>query len=127
MLRLLQLESQSEQLLSAIDLSDFQYILNDDVPVNEIDYADYSDDVKSAIESIGVSSKTIQCVNLVRGLITQNKPVVVWCIFVKTIQNLASELEKIGIKVKCVYGEVEVFLKNLSQVSLMYLLPIQIL
>ena len=107
MLRLLQLESQSEQLLSAIDLSDFQYILNDDVPVNEIDYADYSDDVKSAIESIGVSSKTIQCVNLVRGLITQNKPVVVWCIFVKTIQNLASELEKIGIKVKCVYGEVE--------------------
>ena len=107
MLRLLQLESQAEQLLSAIDLSEFQYILNDDVPVNEIDYADYSEDVKNAIANIGTSSKTKQCVNLIQGLITQNKPVVVWCIFVKTIQNLSTELEKIGIKVKCVYGEVE--------------------
>ena len=36
----------------------------------------------------------------------QNKPVVLWCIFVNTIHALAKRLTAIGIKVKCVYGEV---------------------
>jgi SNF2 family DNA or RNA helicase len=108
MLRILQLESQAQQLLSSWDLSDFQYLLTDDVPIKDIDYADYSQELKECIESSTISSKTEQCINLVKGLIVQNKPVVVWCVFVKSIQNIASLLIKEGIKVKCVYGEIDV-------------------
>lgn len=107
MLRILQLESDSKQLLSAINLADYQYILDDDLPVEEIDYVDYSQKVVELIKSCGTSSKTTQCVNLVKGLAVQKKPVIVWCIFVKTIRNLAAVLSAEGLKVKCVYGEVE--------------------
>ncbi|MBR6580170.1 MAG: hypothetical protein IKK66_02625 [Ruminococcus sp.] len=34
------------------------------------------------------------------------KQIVVWCIFVKTIDNLSNLLAEQGIKVKCVYGEI---------------------
>ena len=110
MLRTLQLESQASQLLSSIDLAEFQYLLTDDVPIKDIDYADYSQEMKECINSTHTSSKTTQCINLVKGLIVQNKPVVVWCIFVNTIQNLANLLAQEGINVKCVYGDV-----NLSE------------
>lgn len=106
MLRILQLESAPELLLSAIDLADYQYILEDDRPVEEIDYADYSHELLERIQRCKTSTKTQQCVNLVRGLTLQNKPVVVWCIFVKSIKNLASLFRKEGIRVKCVYGDI---------------------
>ena len=107
MLRILQLESQAEQLLSSINLADFQYLLTDDVPVDEIDYADYTQELTDCIKSCKISTKTAQCINLIKGLCIQGKTVIVWCVFVKTIQNLADLLKKEGINVKCVYGEVE--------------------
>ena len=107
MLRVLQLESQAQQLLSSINLADFQYLLTDDVPINEIDYADYSKELIECINDSVLSSKTEQCINLVKGLILQKKPVIIWCIFVKSIQNLAEILIKEGISVKCIYGEIE--------------------
>ena len=107
MLRILQLESQADQLLSSINLADFQYLLTDDVPIEEIDYADYSQEFLDCINSCSISTKTSQCINLIKGLTVQGKPVVVWCMFVKTINNLADILENEGIRVKCIYGEVE--------------------
>lgn len=107
MLRILQLESNPQMLLSSIDLADYRYILDEDLPASEIDYADYSEDMLSAISRIDVSTKTQQCLNLVKGLVFQNKPVIIWCIFVKTIQNLSALFEAAGIRVKCIYGEVD--------------------
>lgn len=107
MLRILQLESQATQLLSSINLADFQYLLTDDVPIEDIDYADYSQELIDCIHSCNISTKTAQCINLVKGLCVQGKTVVVWCVFVKTIQNLAALLAKEGVNVKCIYGEVD--------------------
>lgn len=106
MLRLLQLESNPQMLLSSINLSDYQYILDDDCAIDEIDYADYSQDIVDCINQCGISSKTNQLINLVNGLHIQGKQIVVWCIFVKTIDNLSNLLAAQGIKVKCVYGEI---------------------
>lgn len=107
MLRLLQLESDPRMLLTAINLADYQYILEDEVPTDEIDYADYSADLLEIINRCRMSTKTKQCISLVQGLVLQSKPVIVWCIYVKTIQNLANLLSKEGINSKCVYGEIE--------------------
>lgn len=106
MLRILQLESDPTLLLSAIDLSDYAYILDEDCPVDEIDYADYSNDILNCICSIGISSKAQQCISLVNGLMLQGRKVIIWCIFVKSIQYIATVLKKQGIHVEMVYGEV---------------------
>lgn len=36
----------------------------------------------------------------------QNKPVIIWCMFVGSIQNLSEALEAIGVWTRCIYGEV---------------------
>ena len=108
LLRSVQLRGCSpKQLLEAINLADFQYILDDDMPTDEIDYVDYSSDVVDLINRCNVTTKTSQCLSTVRALVLQNKPVVLWCIFVETIRHLADVLSTLGIKVRCVYGEVE--------------------
>lgn len=106
MLRILQLESDPELLLSSINLADYQYLLDDECLADDIDYADYSQELVDCIHRCKISTKTQQCINIVRGLVFQKKPVIIWCIFVKTIKNLARLLESKGISVKCVYGEI---------------------
>jgi len=105
-IRLLQLESNPKMLLQNLDLEDFRYLLDDSVDADEIDYADYSDEVKTLIGNMGISEKFRQCVNLVESLVHQKKTVVVWCIFVDSIRRVEAELEAKGIKTCCVYGEV---------------------
>ena len=55
MLRVLQLESDPQMLLAAINTADYKYVLDDDVAVDEIDYADYSDDMIERINRCGIS------------------------------------------------------------------------
>lgn len=105
-IRILQMESDPQLLLQSLDLADFNYLLDDSVDASEIDYADYSDEVKDLIESCGRTTKFNSCVELAASLAQQNKPTVIWCIFVNSIQNLSQALEEKGIRTRCIYGEV---------------------
>lgn len=106
LVRLLQMESNPRQLLKVLDLRDFSYLLDDSVEVDEIDYADYSDDVKTLIEACAITTKFAYCVEQASQLVQQGKPVIIWCMFVDSIQRLSAALEKQGISTRCVYGEV---------------------
>lgn len=106
LVRILQLESNPKLLLQALDLSEFAYLLDDSLEVNEIDYVDYSEEVKTLIESCGKSTKFKSCIELVTSLVEQNKPVIIWCMFVNSIEQLSRDLEKLGICTRCIYGEV---------------------
>lgn len=106
LVRILQMESNPKMLLETLDLADFAYLLDDSVDASEIDYADYSDEVKTLIESCGKTTKFKRCVELARSLAEQGKPVIIWCMFVNSIQQLSTELEKAGIQTRCIYGEV---------------------
>ncbi len=107
LVRLLQMESDPRMLLRALDLRDFEYLLDDSVEADEIDYADYSDEVRALIEGSGRSTKFISCIQQVLSLAEQGRPVVVWCMFVDSIRNMANALAERGIAVRCVFGEVE--------------------
>lgn len=107
LIRILQLESDPKMLLESVDLGEFAYLLDDSADVKDIDYADYSDEVHQMIANCDRSSKFKACADLVCDLISQNKPVIVWCMFVGSIQRLANELAVHGIACRCVYGEVE--------------------
>lgn len=104
MIRILQLESNPKLLLQTLNLSDFQYILDDSREIDEIDYADYSSEVKFLIESCKTSSKMMDCIDLIESLALQGKPVVVWCIFIDSINRILAELESRGIRTRCIYG-----------------------
>lgn len=105
-IRILQMESNPKLLLKSLDLADFTYLLDDSVGTLEIDYADYSDKVKELIYSCGSSTKFKHCVELASSLVKQNKPTIIWCIFINSIQNLSRALEKMGIRTLSIYGEV---------------------
>ncbi|OUN21943.1 SNF2-related protein [Pseudoflavonifractor sp. An85] len=104
--RLLQLESNPRMLLNKLDLSDFADILDiSAADIEDIDYVDYSEDVKQLIDSIQSTSKFRACISLAEKLITQRKPVIIWCIFVDSINRIATALRDMGIDVACIYGQ----------------------
>jgi Superfamily II DNA/RNA helicases, SNF2 family len=106
MIRILQLETNPKLLLNTLDLSEFKYILNDSYNVEEIDYVNYSDEVKSLIDSYGITVKMKECLELISKLVSEGKTLIIWCIFIDSIKNLECELSKRGLSVKCIYGEI---------------------
>lgn len=105
-IRLLQLESNPRMLLNKLDLSDFADILDiSAADIEDIDYVDYSEDIKRLIDSIQSTSKFRACISLAEKLVTQRKPVIIWCIFVDSINRIATALRDKGIDVACIYGQ----------------------
>ena len=106
LVRVLQLESNPKMLLQSLSLKDFSYLLDDEAEVDEIDFADYSKEVQDLIEKSKNSTKFKQCVSTAMSLVSEQKHIIIWCMFVDSIRRIAEELENQGIKCKCVYGEV---------------------
>lgn len=105
-LRILQMESDPRMLLTRLDLKDFRYLLDDSAPVEEIDFADYSVEVRQMIENCQPSGKFLRCVELAEELAWAGKPVIIWCIFLDSIRGMSQALEARGIPTRCVYGAV---------------------
>lgn len=100
MIRILQLESNpymlNEILLDPDELSSF-FIDTDNHKPNNLQPID------GAVEIL--TEKTKKCVELVKKLTQSNKTVIIWCIFINSIKNIAKLLENEGISVCTVYGE----------------------
>lgn len=108
MIRILQLESDSSLLLSKLDLKDFKYLLNDNCEdIEDIDFVDYSNEVRNLIENMPCSEKISACINLVKKLIAEDKTVIIWCIFKNSMHSISKILNKNNISTKIVDGEVD--------------------
>ena len=105
-IRLLQLESNPKMLLKAIseNQEDFSAILDTTSDPEDIDYVDYSQDIKDLINSLGKTEKFNSCIQQVKKLNSEGKSVIIWCIFVDSIRQLASQLEKEGISAGVIFG-----------------------
>ena len=106
LIRLMQLESNPKMLLQRLELKDFQYLLDESVETDEIDFADFSQEVKSLIENTGEAEKFTHCVQLAQSLAEQGKTSIIWCVFVDSIRRLSAVLEARGVRTCCIYGEV---------------------
>lgn len=116
-IRLLQLESNPKMLLKAIseNQEDFSAILDTTSDPEDIDYVDYSQDIKDLINSFGKTEKFNSCIQQVKQLNSEGKSVIIWCIFVDSIRQLASQLEKEGISAGVIFGSTsEEERKNIS-------------
>lgn len=105
MVRLLQLESNPSMLLKALNLSDFSDILDISGEIEDIDYVNYSENVKDLIDSISQTTKFRRCVCTSEKLYDEKKPHIIWCIFVDSINRIAASLKRKGMQVGCIYGE----------------------
>lgn len=108
-IRLLQLESNPQMLLKSLDSNgeDFSNILDTSGDIEDIEFKDYSNDIISLINSISETKKFSTCVEQVEKLFEENKPVIIWCIFIDSILRLSSALESKGMIVGCIYGSIE--------------------
>lgn len=54
-----------------------------------------------------ITEKTRSCVELVESLVESGKSVIVWCIFIRSIENLSDQLARRGVDVCCIHGGTE--------------------
>ena len=108
LMRILQLESNPKMLLDSLDLSEFKKIIDDSIDsTSEMDYVDYSQEVVNLIHSISQTTKMKACMSEVSRLVSEKKTVIIWCIFVETMNNMKKLLDKQGIHTRIINGEVE--------------------
>jgi len=97
-IRILQLESDPVMLSGKVsDLELSAFADEGESP----DFGDFGEEITV------ITAKTAACLDLVTELASQGKKVVVWCIFVRSIENLARMLKAKGISVCMVYGGTE--------------------
>lgn len=96
-IRLLQLESCPELLLENLDFSEFRDILDISINPEDLDYSDASSELNDILQNIDTTVKTKKCIQLVKDLYNTNKPVIIWTLFRKSISNLRTLLDNIGI------------------------------
>lgn len=106
-IRLLQLESNPQMLLQALDISAFSNVLDITDVIDDIDYVDYSAEITKLIKQMGIPSKKQQCVDKACTLVGEGKKVIIWCIFVDSIRSIHEMLLQNGIKAEYIMGEVE--------------------
>lgn len=108
MLRLMQMENDPVDLLEDLDPEEYRWILEVDEDTGEVDAVDYSDKIVDMINSLGVSKKRMRAVRLVEDIVRSGRPVIVWCVFRKSMQDLKKDLIQRGIEAREVFGDVAV-------------------
>lgn len=106
MARLMQLGSDPKLLLKSLDVSIFESIIDDESDFSaDIETRDYAEDIVGLVDKISETSKTATTLDLISNLVSENKKVIVWCVFVSSIQLLEEKCREKGLNVKSIYGE----------------------
>lgn len=116
-IRLLQASTNPKLLLNKINSNDVIDLISSEE--EESDYNQYLDFSKihfdenndskliEIINNMDMTSKFWNGINLVKKLVSEGKQVIVWGIFVDTIERIEKELQKSGISSKIIYGGTE--------------------
>lgn len=105
-IRVLQIESNPRMLLKSLDLSEFRSVLDINDDIDKIGFIDAEFEVKDLVEKIKITSKKNKCIEKTKQLVSENKKVIIWCIFKDSIRSLKEILKIDGIRAKCISGEV---------------------
>src|SRR5699024_6056552 len=94
-------------LLETLDLKEFEDML--DLSANHedfVEYQDYSKDIEDLVDKIERPSKMNALLQLVDQIVSESKTAIVWCIFIRTMYKLKSDLNKMGIRAEVISGSV---------------------
>ena len=113
-IRLLQASTNPKLLLGNLDsniLSDMFSLEEDDLEDNVFETYNINQfniletDEINLIKEMDMTTKFWDSINLVKKLVMEGKQVLVWAIFVNTIDRFKEELQKIGISAAVIYGQ----------------------
>ena len=106
-IRLLQLESNPKMLLKTLSYDDFSEILDIDIEdIDSADFVDYSDEIKELINSIDITTKKKIAIESIESILSKGKKLILWCIFVDSINSFNKILSAKGYKVAIIYGAI---------------------
>lgn len=106
-LRTLQLESDPRQLMDRLDLDEYSDIMDGyGSESGDIDFFDYSDDIRELVDRIDVSTKRKKAIELIESIVNDGHPVIVWCIFTDSMNGIAQMLIDRGISCRIISGSV---------------------
>jgi len=97
-IRILQLESDPMLLNGQLSVQELSSFIDNDFPVEMGEFK---------IEQTHLTSKTAACIDLIQGLTSEGKSLIVWCIFIRSMENITSLLKERGISVCTVNGNVD--------------------
>lgn len=113
-IRLLQASTNPKLLKKKLESSDFTNLINLEEEDNETEqYLDFSkmnineindSELNNIIDKLDMTSKFWKGIELVNKLVSEGKQVVVWGVFVNTLERIEEELENVGISAKIIYG-----------------------
>lgn len=114
-IRLLQAATTPELLLTKINQEDlYNLVYTEDDEISEDGFLDSDIDntipndinMPELINRIGQTSKFKKGINLVQRLCNEGKQVIIWGIFIKTLNNISNNLTKLGISNEIISGAV---------------------
>lgn len=104
-IRLIQASSNPKLLLKNIDAGEISKIYENDFSDSEFtDEGAHEESEVELIDRIGVASKTEKTLEKIKELVAGHNKVIVWCLFIDTIDLVVSELKIKGIKADSVSG-----------------------
>lgn len=107
-IRVLQLESNPQMLLKAVDSEEYAKVLDIYNPnVNQIDFVDYSDKIQSLINQTRMTEKLNQLIKLSQKLVLEDKNIIIWCIFIDSMKNIYQKIKSNGISCAIISGETD--------------------
>lgn len=103
-IRVLQLESDQAMLGESVAACDIEGLFDDGISASEEAAAGA---LVPTMPSVGPSSKLDECIRLVERLVSEGKSVIVWCVFIRSIENIERKLAARGITVCTIHGGVD--------------------
>ena len=105
--RLIQASSNPKLLLKQINEQEIKEISdeNDEQAIlPALTLLNFTPEDKQLINSIDLAAKTKKTIELIKEKVANHHPVIVWCLFIDTIDLVATELAKLHIKVTTICG-----------------------
>lgn len=106
--KIAQMESVPEMLLNTTNLEEFismfDFYEND---IDLIEQKDNSKEIENLVNKIEISSKLKELLKLVESLYNENKTVIIWCIFIKSMRTIKNHLDEMHINSDIISGDVD--------------------
>ncbi|MCG7338854.1 DEAD/DEAH box helicase [Staphylococcus sp. ACRSN] len=106
--KIAQMESVPEMLLNTTNLKEFTSMF--DFYENDIDLIEQKDnskEIEKLVNKIEISSKLKELLKLVESLYNENKTVIIWCIFIKSMRTIKKHLDEMHINSDIISGDVD--------------------
>lgn len=106
--KIAQMESVPEMLLNTTNLEEFTSMF--DFYENDIDLIEQKDnskEIENLVNKIEISSKLKELLKLVESLYNENKTVIIWCIFIKSMRTIKNHLDQMHINSDIISGDVD--------------------